>query len=132
MGFLAKTNLITELRNKSYGMDDINFWFVLYLSDRCKIKNNMIENFNLRSAIFIEFSDNLLNPWVSRSGITISAARMMNFNRIDSANFILLSIPTLAAVSIFGLKNLVTSDNFNFSFINFIAIFLCLFFHISQ
>ena len=36
-------------------MDDINFWFVLYLSDRCKIKNNMIENFNLRSAIFIEF-----------------------------------------------------------------------------
>ena len=125
--FLVKTNLITELRNiKVIGWTTLIFGFVLYLSDRCKIKNNMIDNFNLKSAIFIGvFQVISLIPGVSRSGITISAARIMRFNRLDSAKIsFLLSIPTLAAVSIFGLKNIFTSNNFNFSFVNFVAIVL--------
>ena len=57
-------------------------------------------------------------PGVSRAGITITAARFLKFNRYDSAKIaFLLSIPTLAAVSIYGLSNLIKSDSYNFSFL---------------
>ena len=64
-------------------------------------------------------------PGVSRSGISISAARILKFKRFDAAKIsFLLSIPTLGAVSIFGLRNLIYSEDFNFSLLNLIAIFL--------
>ena len=66
-----------------------------------------------------------LIPGVSRSGITITAARFLKFKRSDSAKIsFLLSLPTLAAVSIYGLKNIFLSENLNYSTINLIAIFL--------
>ena len=50
---------------------------------------------------------------------------MLNFERFDSAKIsFLLSIPTLAAVSLFGLKNIISSDSFDFSVLNLIAIIL--------
>ena len=50
------------------------------------------------------FSSISLIPGVSRSGISITAARFLNFKRFDSAKIsFLLSIPTLAA-SFFGLS----------------------------
>ena len=59
-----------------------------------------------------------LVPGVSRSGIAITGARALKFNRYDSAKIsFLLSIPTLAAVSIYGLTNLIKSENFDFSFL---------------
>ena len=65
-----------------------------------------------------------LVPGVSRSGITITAARLLNYKRLDAAKIsFLLSIPTLGAVSIYGLKNIITSDNFDFSYLNFLSIF---------
>ena len=64
-----------------------------------------------------------LVPGVSRSGIAITGARALKFNRYDSAKIsFLLSIPTLAAVSIFGLNNLVKSESFDFSFLIIISI----------
>ena len=64
-------------------------------------------------------------PGVSRSGISITAARFMKFERVESAKIsFLLSIPTLAAVSIFGIHNLTSSNNLEFSLLNIFAIFL--------
>ena len=38
-------------------------------------------------------------------GISVTAARILKFNRVDAGKIsFLLSIPTLGAVSIFGLK----------------------------
>ena len=66
-----------------------------------------------------------LVPGVSRSGISITAARFMKFERVESAKIsFLLSIPTLAAVSIFGIHNLTSSNNLEFSLLNIFAIFL--------
>ena len=66
-----------------------------------------------------------LIPGVSRSGISISGARFLRFNRYDSAKIaFLLSIPTLAAVSIYGLNNLIKSESFEFSFLLISSIFL--------
>ena len=78
------------------------------------------------SAIFIGLFQILsLVPGVSRSGISITAARFLNFNRLDAAKIsFLLSIPTLGAVSIFGLKNLITFEDFSLSALNLVSIFL--------
>ena len=47
-----------------------------------------------------------LIPGVSRAGITITAARFLKFNRVDSSKIsFLLSIPALAGASFLGLKD---------------------------
>tara|TARA_B100000963_G_scaffold361854_1_gene400311 strand:- start:2711 stop:3469 length:759 start_codon:yes stop_codon:yes gene_type:complete len=129
--FLVQTNLIQELRNiKVIGWMTLIFGILLYFSDKFKLRNNIEQNFDLKSAIVIGVFQILsLIPGVSRSGITISAARILCFERYDSAKIsFLLSVPTLGAVSIFGLKNIIFSSNLNFSILNIIAIVLSFFF----
>ena len=64
-----------------------------------------------------------LIPGVSRSGITITAARFLNFKRYDSAKIsFLLSIPTLGAVSVFGIFNILSYKDYFFSYLNIFSI----------
>ena len=123
--FLVEFNLIQELRNiKIIGWTTLIFGILLYLSDKSKLEKNLKDNFNLKSALIIGFYQTLsLIPGVSRSGITITAARFLNFERFDAAKIsFLLSIPTLGAVSFFGIKELIISDNLIFAKINLVAI----------
>jgi undecaprenyl-diphosphatase len=125
--FLVQTNLIEKLRNiEIIGWTTLLFAILLYISDKFELKNNIDKNFNYKSAIFIGLFQILsLIPGVSRSGISITAARFLNFKRLDAAKIsFLLSIPTLGAVSIFGLKNLITFEDFNLSALNLVSIFL--------
>ena len=125
--FLVQTNLITELRNiKVIGWTTIIFGLFLYLSDKYELKKDIRKDLSYKDAILIGILQTLsLIPGVSRSGITISAARILKFKRVESAKIsFLLSIPTLAAVSIFGLKNIIISDDLNFSLLNFLSIIL--------
>jgi len=125
--FLVKYNLIDQLRNiKVIAWATIVFGVLLLVTDKMSTKNKIEKNFSFKSAFFIGvlqvFS---LIPGVSRSGITISAARFLKFNRYDSSKIsFLLSIPTLAAVSFFGMSNLITAQDFNFSLINLLSIIL--------
>ena len=131
--FLVETNLIENLRNiKVIAWTTLIFGIILYFSDKCDLSKNIESNFSFKSAIFIgTFQILSLIPGVSRSGITLSAARILNFNRFDSAKIsFLLSLPTLGAVSIFGLNNTLSSSNINFSLINIICIFLSFVFSI--
>jgi undecaprenyl-diphosphatase len=124
---LVKLNLIDQMRNtKVIGWTTLIFGILLYLSDRSKNKNKFEINFTLKSAVLIGSLQILsLIPGVSRSGISISGARFLKFNRYDSAKIaFLLSIPTLAAVSIYGLSNLIKSDSYNFSFLLIFSIIL--------
>ena len=123
--FLVKFNFIDQIRNiKVIGWTTLIFGILLYLSDRSNIQKKINSNFTLKSAVLIGLLQILsLIPGVSRSGITITGARALKFNRYDSAKIsFLLSIPTLAAVSIFGLNNLVKSESFSFSFLIIISI----------
>jgi undecaprenyl-diphosphatase len=118
---LVEFNLIEQLRNiKIIAWTTIIFGIILFISDKFEMKNSINRNFNYKSAIFIGILQILsLVPGVSRSGITISAARILKFNRYESAKIsFLFSIPTLAAVSLFGLKNLITSETLSFSILN--------------
>ena len=124
--FLVETNLIENLRNiKVIAWTTLIFGILLHISDKYNIDKNIEKDFNFKSAIFIGFFQIIsLIPGVSRSGITLTAARLLNFNRVDAAKIsFLLSIPTLGAVSIFGLKNIIYADDLNFSFMNLFSIF---------
>ena len=90
------------------------------------MNKNIESNFTYKSALMIGFFQMIsLVPGVSRSGITITAARLLKFNRYDAARIsFLLSIPTLAVVSIFGIKNIVSAENMNISFLNLFSILL--------
>ena len=125
--FLIKFDLINQLRNiKIIGWTTLIFGILLLISDKFKINNKLEKNFKYKSAMIIGIFQILsLVPGVSRSGITITGARFLNFNRFDSAKIsFLLSIPALGAVSIFGLKNVIYSENMSLSLLNYISIFL--------
>jgi undecaprenyl-diphosphatase len=63
-----------------------------------------------------------LVPGVSRAGITITAARILRFNRFDSSKIsFLLSIPALGGASFLGLKD-VFSQSIEFNYLVIIAI----------
>ena len=125
--FLIKSNFIDKLRNiEVIGWTTLIFGIILYISDKYKIKKTISKDFNFFSAIVIGLFQILsLIPGVSRSGITITAARFLNFKRYDASKIsFLLSIPTLGAVSIFGVKNIVFSESMEFSILNILSIII--------
>ena len=125
--FLVKYNLIDRLRNiQVIGWATIIFGILLFVSDKMSLDKKIEKNFSYSSAIIIGILQIAsLIPGVSRSGIGITAARFLQFDRYDSAKIsFLLSIPILAAVSLFGISNLINSNNLSFSILNLTAIFL--------
>jgi undecaprenyl-diphosphatase len=129
--FLVELNIIDKIRNiETIAWTTTLFGVLLYISDRLKLEKTINTNLNYKSAIFIGLFQILsLVPGVSRAGIAITAARLLKFKRVDSAKIsFLLSIPILGAVSIFGLKNLLLSENETFTKLNLISIIISFFF----
>ena len=132
--FLVETNFIEKIRNiEIIAWTTIIFGILLYISDKCKLEKKIKNDFNFVSAIFVGVLQILsLVPGVSRSGIAITAARFLKFKRVDAAKIsFLLSIPILAAVSAFGVKNILFTENYYFSKINLIAILFSFFFSLA-
>ena len=105
---LHSTELIHLLRNiKVIAWTTLFFGIILYFADQRKIDQNISTNLNIKSNMFIGLFQILaLIPGVSRAGITMTAARFLNFNRVDSGKIsFLLSIPALAGASFLGLKD---------------------------
>ncbi len=96
-GFLLiKFDLINNLRNiKIIGWTTLLFGIILYFSDLRATKKKIKSDFSLRCALIIGFVQILaLIPGVSRSGINISAARFLQFERSEAAKISFwLSIP---------------------------------------
>ena len=125
--FLTRSNFIENLRNiKIIGWTTLIFGILLYVSDKFDLQKNITSDFNYKSAILIGlFQVISLVPGVSRSGIAITVARVLKFNRVDSAKIsFLISIPILGAVSIYGINNLFSNDDINFSILNLYCILL--------
>ena len=125
--FLVETNLINKIRNlETIAWTTTLFGILLYISDKFKIEKSLQNNLNMKSVFFIGIMQILsLVPGVSRSGIAITAARLLKFKRTDAAKIsFLISIPILGAVSIFGLKNLIFLENFEFTKLNLISIII--------
>jgi undecaprenyl-diphosphatase len=128
VGFvLVKFNLIEYIRNiKVIGWMTIIFGILLYLSDKFKDNKNINNNFNYKSALFIGILQVFsLIPGVSRSGITITAGRFLEFKRVEAVKIsFLLSIPALAAVSFYGINELFKSENLQFSLLSILSVIL--------
>ena len=106
---LHTTELVHLLRNiKIIAWTTLFFGIILYFADQRKVDQNISTNLNIKSILFIGIFQILaLIPGVSRAGITMTAARFLKFNRVDSGKIsFLLSIPALAGASFLGLKDL--------------------------
>ena len=125
-GYLIhETEIIYYLRNiKIIAWTTLIFGIVLYFADKRKT-NKSSENINIKSILFIGLFQILaLIPGVSRAGITITAARFLKFNRVDSSKIaFLLSIPALAGASVLGLKE-AFDKSIEFNYLILVSTFL--------
>ena len=121
---LYSTGLIYSLRNiKIIAWTTLIFGILLYIADKSRFDKKISANLNFQTIIFISFFQVLsLIPGVSRAGITITAARILKFNRVDSSKIsFLLSIPALSGASFIGLKDLLEQP-IEFNYLAIIAI----------
>ena len=121
---LHSTGVIYDLRNvKVIAWTTLIFGIILYAADKSRFDRKISTNLNFNSILFISLFQILsLIPGVSRAGITITAARILKFNRFDSSKIsFLLSIPALGGASILGLKD-IFSQSVEINYLVIIAI----------
>lgn len=85
----------------------IGFGILMFVADRAGLTILRVEHMTLGQALVIGFAQCVaFVPGVSRSGITMVAARFMGYERTEAARFsFLLSIPAIAAAGLYeGLK----------------------------
>ena len=78
------------------------FGILMLIADMIGKQEKTIENMTLKNALFIGVAQALaLIPGTSRSGITMTAARFLNYTRPDAARFsFLLGIPAIAGAGV--------------------------------
>ncbi len=120
-------NLVPGLRTyKIIGWTTVIFGVLLFITDRFKANLDIKSNFTTKNAVIIGFFQVLaLMPGVSRSGIIMTAARILNFKRTDAAKIsFLMSIPALAGTGIFGLYALIVQSSSIITFNSLLTICL--------
>jgi len=124
--FLYSTEIIYQLRNiKVIAWSTLFFGILIYIADKNIFLKKIETDFNIKSALIIGFFQVIaLIPGVSRAGITITAGRILGFDRVDSTKIsFYLSIPALMGASALGIKDLF-KENIEFNFLILIGIFL--------
>jgi undecaprenyl-diphosphatase len=98
IGFLAKPYIETYLRSAEViAWTTLLFGVLLWLADRFGLTIHRVEHLGVFNALFLGVAQVLaLVPGTSRSGITITAARILGMERSEAARFsMLMSIPTI-------------------------------------
>jgi len=122
--FLYKTGTIHSLRNiEVIAWTTLIFGIILYIADKNRFDKKISTNLNFQTILIIGlFQIFSLIPGVSRAGITMTAARILKFNRVDSSKIsFLLAIPALSGASFLGLKDLF-NQSVEFNYLVIIAI----------
>jgi len=123
---LYTTNTIYHFRNiKVIAWATLFFGILLYIADKNKFLKKIDTDFNIKSVLIIGFFQILaLIPGVSRAGITITAGRILGFDRTDSTKIsFYLSIPALIGASVLSVKD-IFKENIDFNLLVLIGIFL--------
>ena len=120
------TDIINSFRNlKIIAWTTLIFGLLMYCSDTFKIKKKIEKDLTIKNILIIGVMQIFaIIPGVSRSGITITAGRFLNFDRHDSTKIsFYLSIPALMGASVLSLKDAV-NENIEFNFFLIISIIL--------
>jgi undecaprenyl-diphosphatase len=123
---LYSTELIYLLRDiKIIAWTTLIFGIILYIADKSRFDKKISSNLNIKIILYIGFFQILaLVPGVSRAGITMTAARIFRFNRVDSTKIsFFLAIPALAGASALSLKD-IFEQSFEINYLVFLAIIL--------
>jgi len=113
-GLLYATDMIDHLRSAAVvAWTTIVFGLVLLWADRTGARSKSFEQLNERNALVIGLAQCLaLIPGTSRSGITLTAALRLGFQRTDAARFsMLLAIPTILAFGLIGSYEVISSGD---------------------
>ena len=105
VGFFARDLVELYLRDmRIIAVTTLLFGGLLWLADWLGKHNRTMQDMNWRSALWVGLAQALaLIPGVSRSGITITAGRMLGFGADTAARFsFLLAIPIIAAAGGYG------------------------------
>ncbi|MDH4125574.1 MAG: undecaprenyl-diphosphate phosphatase [Gammaproteobacteria bacterium] len=88
------------------------FAVLMWLADRLGSKDRILTGVTLRDALLIGLAQMLaLVPGTSRSGVTITAARALGFERTDAARFsFLLAVPVILLATAYELVVLLRAD----------------------
>jgi undecaprenyl-diphosphatase len=105
--FLDKIGFMDTVRGmpQVVAWNAIIFGTLLYLCDRFGLTRRLMADMNLPSALIIGMAQALaIIPGTSRSGITMSAARALGFERSEAARFaFLLGVPAIAGAGVLKL-----------------------------
>jgi undecaprenyl-diphosphatase len=107
--FLDKIGFMDVVRTRPQivAWNAIVFGTLLYICDRYGLTRNLMVNMNLPQALIIGVAQALaIIPGTSRSGITMTAARVLGFERSEAARFaFLLGIPAIAGAAVLKLSD---------------------------
>ena len=112
-GLLLAAWIGDHLRSPSVIVVTLSGYAVLMLlADRLGSKSRMLSDVRLRDALWIGVAQALaLVPGTSRSGVTITAAMALGFERTDAARFsFLLAVPVILLASAYELTVLLRAD----------------------
>ncbi len=102
-GFLAKDFIESSLRTPAViAWTTVVFGLLLYVADKIGMTIRRITHVGLAHALLLGLAQVLsLVPGTSRSGITMTAARLLGYERTDAARYsLLMSIPIIAGAGL--------------------------------
>jgi undecaprenyl-diphosphatase len=114
VGFFVHKYLKDSLRTvEVIAWTTLIFGVLLYWADSVKGLHKELDDMTFKTAFFIGCAQILsLIPGVSRSGITMTAARFSHYNRVDTARFsMMLAIPTILGAGTLGTIDLIKQGN---------------------
>ena len=123
-GLLKYFNIIEQMMNIAViGYSTIFFGILLFFSDKKEEEKKFTTSISNKDSFIIGLYQILaLIPGASRSGITMTGARFLKFNRVDAARFsFLLSIPTLSAAFILSTYEIFKLNEESFNSTSLIA-----------
>lgn len=113
-GILSATGLIDQMRTaKVIAITTIVFGAALWAADKLRPEQKVKDDWGWRDALIMGLAQAVaLIPGTSRSGITMTAARALNYTRVESARLsMLMSIPTIIASGLLATKDLIESGD---------------------
>ncbi len=113
IGFLIVQTNISILRLLiTIGIGNLFFALILFHADRIGSSSKTLSGINVKDALIIGFFQIFaLIPGSSRSGVTISMARYLGYDRTSATEYSLLSgIPVITAAGVLQIIKIVLSD----------------------